>query len=390
LYPDVLPPPVQGMLPSYTLRLILRTDKKNADDLCPVAVCITSKGKRKYVSTGIRVTEDQWKDGRVRNHANATLHNQAIAKALAEVEAEYLAGGGGDGRNIDFLKYAGKVLSEFQIAHETWRCWDHHYRVLCYNFKQLTFGDITPVWLHRYNKRLITEVSPVSHRVKEEDRKPISQNSARKAFVFMKRVFNEARADGTTTLYPFRDWKIPSETREIQEYLTMDELDRLEAVLKKKMPTALRTTIAHFLLECYSGIRHSDWSKWQTERISGSGERESFYLTTTKTGEPIYLPLQNSPRLKAVVDHIREHELTYNHSNQDANRRLKLAAVMAGIEKNLTTHVGRHTAGTLLLEKGFSYETVAEVLGVSMDVVRRYAKVTRRKVQMEYELRGGL
>jgi site-specific recombinase XerD len=45
------------------------------------------------------------------------------------------------------------------------------------------------------------------------------------------------------------------------------------------------------------------------------------------------------------------------------NQLVKLMASRAGIEKNVSTHVGRHTFATMLLNKGASIYEVKELLG---------------------------
>ena len=51
-------------------------------------------------------------------------------------------------------------------------------------------------------------------------------------------------------------------------------------------------------------------------------------------------------------------------TNQDCNRELKKIAAMAGIEKNVTFHMGRHTfATTITLMNDIPIETVSSMLG---------------------------
>jgi site-specific recombinase XerD len=50
---------------------------------------------------------------------------------------------------------------------------------------------------------------------------------------------------------------------------------------------------------------------------------------------------------------------------QQMNRHLKEIAAAAGINKNITTHVGRHTFGFLYLAMGGKVEELREILGHS-------------------------
>lgn len=352
-------------------RAVLRKDTENADGLCQIAIVSTMKGKRKYHSTGLRVLEKQWKNDKVIGHSNAALFNSTIRAKLAEVETDILNGGANN--DADFLDYAEKALADFRIVDNTRRLWELYLRQIRAFSPTLSFRDITPQWLYQFERhRLAQGVKP---------------NVARKNFTFMRRVFMEAKRDGTTTLYPFAEYKVKVDPPGPRAYLTMQEINRLEALFKKILQPSSRTILAHFLLECYSGIRHSDWSRWQTERLD---KTDNFRLTARKNKEIIYLPLANSPRLRAIVKRIQSEGMQYKGTNQYANRHLKKIGEWAKIDKHLTTHVGRHTAATQLLARGFSRETVAEVLGVSMKVVDVYARMTRQKVKSEFERLGGL
>lgn len=113
-------------------------------------------------------------------------------------------------------------------------------------------------------------------------------------------------------------------------------------------------------------------------------------LTTKKTGGTVFIPLDSSPRLAAIIKYIQDHKLTFDLTGEHTNRILKSVAGMASIDKTITTHTGRRTFATLLLEKGFSRETVAMALGVSMKIVDIYAKMTGQKIKREFDNLGGL
>jgi len=64
---------------------------------------------------------------------------------------------------------------------------------------------------------------------------------------------------------------------------------------------------------------------------------------------------------------------------------LKEIADVCGINKRLTSHVGRHTfATTVTLTNGISLETVSKMLGhSSVTMTQRYAKVVEDKIRNE-------
>lgn len=78
---------------------------------------------------------------------------------------------------------------------------------------------------------------------------------------------------------------------------------------------------------------------------------------------------------------------------QKFNAYLEEIADLCGIQKNLTSHVGRRTfATTVALSNGVSIETISKILGHSTTkITHQYAVVTDLKVSQEMEkLKGTL
>lgn len=75
-------------------------------------------------------------------------------------------------------------------------------------------------------------------------------------------------------------------------------------------------------------------------------------------------------------------------SNQKYNAALKKIATEVGIRKNLTSHVGRKTYGTLLLNKDVPIETVSNLLFHSSirTTQKHYAKVLHMKTARDIRL----
>jgi site-specific recombinase XerD len=72
-----------------------------------------------------------------------------------------------------------------------------------------------------------------------------------------------------------------------------------------------------------------------------------------------------------------------SYSNQRVNIYLKVIAAQAGINKNLTHHIARHTcATTILLDNNVPIEVVSHWLGhTSIKTTQIYAKISHTKLQ---------
>lgn len=387
---------------SFTVRAVLRVDKENKKGLCPVSVVVTVSGRRSYHSTGISIRDAAWDADNAcirKGVENGPAYNTRIANKIAQIRKELMqaedAGEilttrkakaiAGTDEAKDFYSYAEKVIR----AHKnpgTKRRREFNLKALKdFAGPNLSFVDITPVFLTRFGDYMLDTLDNES-------------NTTISGFSMIRAVFNHAIERGVTKHYPFRrrvgdpGFVLPAYEEPIATYLTLEECDKIESLLHDEdTETPIKKVAAFFLLECYSAIRFSDWPHWMTERLI---DDEKFKLTTTKNGETIYLPLEHSPRLAGIIKYIRDNNLIWTESGEHANRILKLIAPTINKgrkeKKHLTTHVGRHTAATMLLEKGFSMETVAQVLGITVKQATRYAKITRQKVKGEYERLGGL
>jgi site-specific recombinase XerD len=78
---------------------------------------------------------------------------------------------------------------------------------------------------------------------------------------------------------------------------------------------------------------------------------------------------------------VAEHKLLPFYCNQKMNSYLKEIATICGINKNLTTHLARHTfATTITLSQGVPIETVSKMLGhTDLKTTQIYSKVVDRK-----------
>lgn len=159
--------------------------------------------------------------------------------------------------------------------------------------------------------------------------------------------------------------------------LTVDEIKRLMAVNFQK--EVYNITRDLFLFQCFTGLSYCDifrfkidHGKWiYGERQKSGREFENRFFDDAK--EILKKYQGNMPRL----------------SNQKYNEYLKEVGSWAGINKHLTTHIGRKTHGTLLAEMGASDSVVSYVLGNTEKESRTtYINRTKQLVQREFERVG--
>ena len=96
-----------------------------------------------------------------------------------------------------------------------------------------------------------------------------------------------------------------------------------------------------------------------------------------KTGVQYTIPLND-----IALDILRRYDYQLPVlTNQRYNSYLKEIADICGIEKNLTSHLARHTAATLMLNSGISIDVVAKILGHrNTQMTAHYAKMLDKTI----------
>ena len=211
----------------------------------------------------------------------------------------------------------------------------------------------------------------------------LSTSSIRMYLSRMSAVLNQAVKDKVIQTNPFHLLKrgqggdIPAETQSKIEYLTLEELRKLNK-------TPFDDCVRHFFLfSCFSGLRLSDLMKMKWTDIKDG----TLTYTQVKQGnvKTHYLPLsaQALSLLPAISKkQVRvmkgKQELVFAHvpPKRKMNEQLKTWAKKAKLDKNIHIHVGRHSFATLALTYGVSLYTVSKMLGHSkIGTTQIYAEV---------------
>lgn len=145
-------------------------------------------------------------------------------------------------------------------------------------------------------------------------------------------------------------------------------------------------TRAMVLMLRYTALRIGDVAMLARDRVGADGKRWRIFLRTEKNGKAVFLPIPDE--LKTALDLVplprgcSEGSKYFFWNGLSSERSMKSIAErslwsvfkMSGVHR-AHAHRFRHTLATELLERGASFEDVADVLGNSSDVVRRhYAK----------------
>lgn len=209
-------------------------------------------------------------------------------------------------------------------------------------------------------------------------------NGALKHITRFKRVMNLALQNEWITRNPVC-LLTAKRTKVEKGFLTEKEIAAIErATLKPHLQIARDI----FLFAVYTGAAFVDVSQMTIENIS-QGIDNSLWLqyNRQKTDQRVALPLLE-PAQNLIEKYRSYHQGKPKRNifpvpqNQVINRYLKLIATEAGVDKQITFHMARHTfATTITLMHGIPIETVSKMLGhASLSTTQIYAKVVDTKV----------
>lgn len=173
-------------------------------------------------------------------------------------------------------------------------------------------------------------------------------------------------------------------SREIA-FLTLEEVSRVEA-LELPAGTSLCKARDMFLFATYTGLAYVDVCKARLSKVQHIGGQPCLVGARSKTKQPYLVRL--SPKALALLQRYKSMALmscsAADKCLSDGSRTTTIAQ-LAGITKQMTMHVGRHTFATLALSEGIPIEVVSKMLAhSSVKTTEIYAKVVPQRVLDAY------
>ncbi len=380
-------------IPTINLELVKKT-ASSIEGYIKIAVYVPSTHRPKYQSTGYKILVKDWdKENQIvkRSCTDFQTINYECQKQRDTIEAVFKDALKKDksfteAYIVDTLKpksVAGSFLQFYKTFLELqekrnssgyFKHWEMEYRRLeKFAGPNLAFEDITVNFLERYEKSLKYAPTTINTIIKR-----------------LNEVINRAIERELISPKQVAGFKLPGYKQPETKYLTLAQTEKIANLLydgKLDSQPLLRTTAAFFLVECYGGIRFSDWSKFEVEKLI---EERNFKVRATKNNQPIYLNLDKFKRLDKIIQYIAANDIKCNLTEKSANLMLKDLQVLIGIDWGLSTHDGRRTCGTLLAEMGYNTRAIALVLGISEQTAKTYIHNTKQELKHVMERFGGL
>lgn len=204
---------------------------------------------------------------------------------------------------------------------------------------------------------------------------------ANKVITLLKTVLSYAREHLNVITHTLSTLKLHEAQRQ-KKYLRKGDLALIENYQfeTKKMEYVKDL----FLIQCYTGFAYIDLKAYRKKWISQNEDGAKYISYTRTKQEYSFAIVPVTPKLKILLEK-HKHNLPII-SNQKYNKYLKEMATLVGLDIYLTSHVARKTCGYLLINLGFSMESVSTVLGHAdvKTTQKYYVEITQERVLMEY------
>ncbi len=366
-------------------RLIYNRRKKlDKKGKAPVLIECYLNRKRKYIKTGVRIEPKNW-DSKLNiiksnfpDYINLNRRLKTQIKMLEDFEHKHLEekkmfsldliDDSVFNKNLglvssNFVKFCYKQLEEnVSLSYETKR----HHKVTIKKiekyFPDLTFDKIDYLVIKKFDDVLRVEEKLHINTI-------ANQHKVFKVYLNLAIKMDLMKPED----YPYKDFKV-KKIKTDRPYLTKEEVERLAKLKFTENTKNIELVRDMFLFSCYTGLRYGDTRDLTLNDIEI--ENNEYYVKTrmNKTQDIIKIPASLLFKGKAVEiinkysedfpeKYLFPRKTKKGLSNQEANRRLKVVELIAGINKTLTFHVSRHTFGTNLADVTGDPYLIKELMG---------------------------
>lgn len=227
-------------------------------------------------------------------------------------------------------------------------------KIKTYN-PDLHFDDITTDWLDEFYSYLRKKLKN-------------NENTAYKNMSTLRKYVRAAWKAGYMDDNPFENWSI-KRTKASYSYLNEKELTAFIGLYNSgELSVEYYKTLEFFLFQCFSSLHVGDAKPLKLEQFGDNSFTYFRLKNRNSKPEPILVPISKPLRniLRNIVG-TRKKGLIFNNlpADQTMNRYLKELAKKAGVDKQISHKVGRHTFATIYLKRTKDLASLKDILGHS-------------------------
>lgn len=346
---------------------------------------ITYNRIQRFATTGVRVLPKQWKDGFIVNRTDAfelqqtldlfvtkarRIINELLESGTLDMQTVVAVIGGKEKQQasenvpnkmllVDYFRERATIrkygrTEDSQARYDRFIDWFERWGGM------VTFNDVTEVNILKMDECLLArKLKPYS----------IWNNYHR----FLNSFIIDAMNEGLLHKNPYKGIHINRDptAEALNKYLTIEEFERIRDI---QLPSDyLRHARDLFVFQTYTGLSYIDLEAFDATQIREVRGRPVYAGRRGKTSQEFTFLLMQ-PAMEVLKRYSMKLPMM---SNQKYNNYIKMVAVMAGVNKPVSSHWARHTCATMLLNNGVGMEVVSKVLGHSSTKITRevYAKL---------------
>ena len=356
-----------------------RKCKVNRKGLAPIELAVSMNGERRFINLPVKMAPDRFEKQVASKTTNDTK------KYLESVESQIKAfqiqrASENKGFTIDVIREY--VKNGFNTNYTMLELWESFFS----NFQK---KGTTPRNERKYElviEAFFSNILPPNAQVSELTHLHIVQFER-----YLKAHFADSTAANMLSKFrsivlfgmsieritedPFKGIHIKKTTKEVA-FLNAHEVD---AIRKKQMPNERLERVKDlFLFQCFTALSYCDMAALDPDDFQ-QNQFGQIYIEKHRAKTKV---LFCTVLFEDAIEIARKYNFRLPViSNQRYNGYLKEIADLCGIDKTLHTHLGRHTAGCYLLNKGLPIEVVAKIMGhTNTRMTRHYAHLLRDTV----------
>jgi site-specific recombinase XerD len=329
-------------------------------------------------------------DQELAKHRTYFLNRKLMGRVInLDIVKRYASAGAGIDSFYDFAEWVfeNKKLKDGRpYSEDSKRCYRDDLDKLKTFRPTLSFNELDGKLLSDFKVWLQTAYT-------KKDGKALNENSIWKVMKMLRMVYRVAIKEDIASDEgnPFKKFDVGSYQKDIDKikFLELHEVEAIEKVLLDEGHKLQRLTVAigwRFLAMCVSAMRISDAMYLNEAFFNDAGDLEFKPHKTRRHNNKAQVPIITD-RQRRYLETAMQYPLPdtdHKSFRTTFNIHLKVIAAKAGIDINLTSHVGRHTMGAFLVDAGIEKPVAKAILGVKSDeVIETYLHLKQGKLKKE-------
>lgn len=355
---------------SYSFKVYLRPDRTRSDGSKSVIIRVILDRKVKKYSLGKNIHPKYWNEKKSECKPGLTgwdtINNllKHYETELSRLWLEFSMKGrhlqmsdldtifsGNNANSKDFYKFVENTidLEKNKLRPATISSYNAEVAKLKEFRPVLTFDLVNTLFLKGYEKHLaeIRKNTPIT---------------IHKSLRFIKAICTRATNEEVLKESPFKRYAIGKAPTGNMEFLTIDEVLKLEKLYCSPLPEMQKEVLRYFLFSCYTGMRYGDLKTFVQADIQRNDSGLSVYKEMQKTGKITLIPLCD--RAKGLIRTFKDEpgNIFRVYCSQYTNRSLKEIMQLVDIQKSISIHCGRHTFATIAAQIGLNAWEIQKIL----------------------------